>query len=88
MSKELFSWGKFFSGIVDPIGYFKTLASFLRILVVIGILFLSYCIGVRIYSALVPKKIPQSVFTVNAPSGGEIKNSADQKQTKFGLFNF
>ena len=85
---EQFSWGKFFSGIVDPVAYFKTLSYIIKFCIIVLIVFGIYCLGVRIHSALVPKKIPQSVFTVNAPSGGEIKNSADQKQTKFGLFNF
>lgn len=85
---EQFGWGKFFSGIVSPLGYFKTMADVLRILVIILICWGVYVLGVRIHSAIAPKKPQPAVFTVNDQVGGSVQNSADQKQTKFGLFNF
>lgn len=88
MANEVFSWKKFFSGVFDPIGYFKTLASLLRILIIVAILFLTYCVGMRIYHAIVPKSQPQpAVFTVSGQAGGQVKNSADQKTYKNALLN-
>ncbi len=85
---ESFSWGKFFSGIVSPIGYFKTIADLTRILVLVLLCWLAYLAGVKIHSMLAPKKQLPAVFTVSDQIGGEVRNSADQKQQKFGIFNF
>jgi hypothetical protein len=86
--KELFSWSKFFSGIVSPLGFFKTLAGIFRVCLIVLVLFGGYLLGVRIHNWLTPKKPNPVVFTVADQVGGEVRNSADQKQTKFGLFNF
>jgi hypothetical protein len=51
-------------------------------------LFGIYLLGVRIHAWLVPKKPQPSVFNVVGQQGGEVRNSSDQKQTKFGLLNF
>ena len=85
---EPFSWGKFFSGIVSPLGYFKTIADVIRIIVIVMLCFLAYACGVKINAWMNPKKVQPVVFTVSDQVGGTVKNSADQKQTKFGLFNF
>lgn len=85
---EQFKWSKFFSGLVDPTAYFKTLAIILRICIAALIVFGIYLLGVRIHAWLTPKKPQPAVFTVNDQVGGTVKNSADQKQTKFGILNF
>lgn len=87
-SNENFSWGKFFSGIVSPIGYFKTIADLTRILVLVLLCWLAYLAGVKIHSMLAPKKQLPAVFTVSDQAGGSVQNSADQKKYNFGFFNF
>lgn len=86
--KEAFSWAKFLGGIVSPIGYYKTVADLLRIMVIVLILWGGYLLGVKVHSWLAPKKPQAAEFTVVGQQGGEVRNSADQKQTKFGLLNF
>ena len=85
---EQFSWSKFFGGLFDPTAYFKTLANILRILLVVIICYGVYLGGVKLHSILAPKKQNPSTFIVNDQLGGNVKNSADQKENKFGLFNF
>lgn len=85
---EQFSWTKFFKGIVDPTAYFKTMAILIRVCIVALVIVGVYAACVRIHSMLVPKKQEPSEFHVVGQQGGEVRNSADQKQTKFGLLNF
>lgn len=85
---EQFSWGKFFSGIFSPLGYFKTIADVLRILIILLMCWGVYVLGVRIHAALSPKKPQPAVFTVNDQVGGSVQNSADQKKYNLGIFNF
>lgn len=85
---EPFSWIKFFSGIIDPTAYFKTLAIVIRIVVIILIIWGVWIAGCFIQQKLAPKKQQPSVFNVNDQLGGSVKNSADQKETKFGILNF
>lgn len=85
---ETFSWSKFFGGLFDPTAYFKTLANILRILLLVLICYGVYLGGAKLHSILAPKKQQPSVFNVTGQVGGEVKNSADQKETKFGILNF
>jgi hypothetical protein len=85
---EPFSWSKFFAGLVDPTAYFKTLAIVIRIALVILVCFVVYMACVKVHAMLAPKKQQPSVFTVTGQAGGMVKNSSDQKETKFGLLNF
>ena len=84
---EPFSWLKFFKGLIDPTAYFKTLAIVLRMALVVLIVWVVWIAGNFIQAKLAPKKQLPAVFTVNAQQGGAVKNSADQKETKFGLIN-
>lgn len=85
---ESFSWGKFFGGLFDPTAYFKTLAIVLRVSIVIVIAWGIWIGGTFIQNKLAPKKQQPAVFTVSDQLGGSVKNSADQKETKFGILNF
>jgi len=85
---EQFSWVKFFSGLVDPTAYFKTIAVVLRIVFIVLILWGGWVIGNFIHQKLSPKKQQPVIFTTTGQIGGETKNSADQKKLNFGLFNF
>ena len=85
---EPFSWVKFFGGLVDPTAYFKTLAIVLRLALVAVICFGVYVLCLRVHAMLAPKKPNPAVFTVTGQAGGQVKNSADQKETKFGILNF
>lgn len=85
---EQFSWSKFFGGIVDPTAYFKTLANILRIAIVVVVAFGVYYAVVKIKAMVAQKKPVPAVFTVSDQTGGSVKNSADQKETKFGILNF
>jgi len=85
---EPFSWGKFFSGLVDPTGYFKTLADVLRIVIFIVIAIALYFGAVKAYRFLFPPKPSVITFEVSSQTGGQVRNSADQKTNKFGLFTF
>lgn len=85
---DLISWKKFFSGLVYPVGYFKTLAGIIRVTIIVLFCWLAYMVGVKIHNILAPKPKQPAVFNVTGQQGGCVKNSADQKESKFGLFNF
>lgn len=85
---EQFSWSKFFVGIVDPTAYFKTLANIIRIALVVLVCFAVYVLCMKIHSTVAPKKPQAATFNVNDQIGGNVKNSADQKENKFGILNF
>lgn len=85
---EPFSWIKFFGGLVDPTAYFKTLAIILRIALVAVICFGVYVLCLKLHSVFAPKKPQAATFNVNDQIGGNVKNSADQKENKFGILNF
>lgn len=85
---ESFSWSKFFGGIVDPTAYFKSIAIVIRLAVIVLIIWGVWIAGTFIQSKLAPKKQQPAVFTVTDQFGGNVKNSADQKETKFGILNF
>jgi len=86
---EQFSWSKFFTGLVDPTAYFKSLAIVIRISLVVLIIWGVWIAGNFIQSKLSPKRtVHPSVFNVDGQMGGNVRNSADQKETKFGILNF
>jgi hypothetical protein len=85
---EPFSWSKFFGGLIDPTAYWKTFAIVIRVLLIALVIFAIYLAGVKIHSMLAPKSKQPSTFIVSDQVGGTVKNSSDQKETKFGLLNF
>lgn len=83
---EPFQWNKFFKGLVDPTAYFKTLAIILRIGIMVLVVVLIFCIGLKIKETFFGKK-PTNNVIINGQQGGEVHNTQDDKKQKFGLIN-
>jgi hypothetical protein len=84
---ERFSWTKFFTGLVDPTAYWKTLAVILRSALIIGILTLVVFGVLKLKSVFFPKKELPANFTQTGQTGGTVENVADHRTQKMGLIN-
>lgn len=83
---EPFSWSKFFSGLVDPTAYFKTLAIVVRVALIALIFFGVALVALKVKNMFFKTK-PQAQFTVMGTAGGQIHNSNDEIKKKWGLIN-
>ena len=83
---EQFSWSKFFSGIVDPTAYWKTLAIVLRIALMVIVVIAVVCAGIKIKEMFTGKK-PANHIIITGQQGGEVRNTQDDKKQKFGIIN-
>ena len=83
-----FTWGKFFSGLVNPLNFAK---SFVFLLQGALIVLVAFCL---VFTILKMKNIffkpakPAATFTVSGETtGGQIHNSNDDVKKKYGLIN-
>ena len=82
-----FSWGKFFAGLVEPTAYFKTIASIVRIGIMIIILVLIFLAVMKAKDFFFPKKTTPTNIIITGQQGGQVRNTQDEKKQKFGLIN-
>lgn len=84
---EVFSWGKWFEGFINPTRILKDAGTLLRMVLILAICIAVYFGAKQINSMIGKKPTPTSAIT--NMSGGSVENVGTKtRQFKLGILNF
>ena len=86
--KEIFSWGKLFRGLVNPINFFKSLVSMIQMSIIILVIMAVVFSGFKLYNWAMGKKRVTPDETTIISHDGTVNNESDKSIKNFGLINF
>jgi hypothetical protein len=84
---EIFNWGLFFKGFIDPVRILKDGGTLIRMILILAICVACY-LGIKQVNNMIGKK-PTPTSTISEMSGGYVENVGTKtKQFKLGVLNF
>ena len=84
---EVFSWGKFFSGLFNPLNFAKSFVFLVQAAILVILITCVVFTILKVKTIFFKPPKPPAVFTTTGMNGGQVHNSSDDVKKKYGLIN-